>query len=176
MDGGVVVSCEFVVSGRDTAEILETAEHPLDAVALSVEVSVVRDWHGAASGRRDDGKGASFGQALAQGIGVVGTISEQMADRACSVDQRGGHGAVVDVAGAEPQHTRPAGVVRQGVDFGGTAAAGSADRLCEVPPFAPAAERCALMWVASIAPPPHTPLMPVSAWKTSNQTPCWLQR
>lgn len=176
MDGGVVVSCELVVSGSDPAEILETTEHPLDAVALSIKVPIVRDWHVAASGRRDDGKYASFGEALAQGVGVVGTISEEMGDRACAGDQRGGHGTVVDVAGAEPQHTRPAGLVRQGVDFGGATAAGSADRLREVPPFAPAAERWALMWVASIAPPPHTPLMPVSAWKTSNQTPCWLQR
>ena len=30
-----------------------------------------------------------FGEASAQGVGVVGTISEQMADRACSADQRG---------------------------------------------------------------------------------------
>ena len=162
--------------GGDAAEVLEPAEHALDAVTLAIEVAVVRDRDGSAAGRRDDGNRASFGKPGAQGIGVIGTVGQEMADRACGSDQGGRHVAVVDVSGAEPQYARPAGFVGQGVDFGGAAAARTADRLREVPPFAPAAERWALMWVASIAPPPHTPLMPVSAWKTSNQTPCWLQR
>jgi hypothetical protein len=176
MDCGVIVAGELVVAGGDASEVLEPAEHALDAIALAVEGAVVRDGRGAAAGRWDDGAGAALGQPAAQGVGVIGTIGQEMAERAGRRDQGHSHGAVIDVAGAEPQDPRPAGIVGQGVDFGGAAAAGAADRLGEVPPFAPAAERCALMWVASIAPPPQTPLIPVSAWKTSNQTPCRLQR
>jgi hypothetical protein len=72
--------------------------------------------------------------------------------------------------------SRPALLVGQAVELAGPSAARGADRLDEGPPFAPPAERCALMWVASIATLPHTPQWPVSASNISNQMPCRLHR
>jgi hypothetical protein len=68
-----------------------------------------------------------------------------------SGNQGSGHRPVMDIAGRQQQHARAARLVGQGVDLGGAPAARAADRLRVVPPFAPDAERCALMWVASIA-------------------------
>jgi hypothetical protein len=64
-----------------------------------------------------------------------------------------GHADIVDVAGAEQEHTGPATLVDQAMDLGGAASARAAYGLEEGPPFAPAADRCALTWVASIAAP-----------------------
>jgi len=43
VDGGVVVSGEFVVSGCDASVVFEPAEHALDPVALPIEVASVRE-------------------------------------------------------------------------------------------------------------------------------------
>ena len=69
-DGGEGHGCceidgEFVVSGGDSAEVLESAEHALDPVALSVGdgiegVTVFPGWI-----VRDDRPGSAFGQELA---------------------------------------------------------------------------------------------------------------
>jgi hypothetical protein len=69
----------------------------------------------------------------------------------------------VTVAGGDQEGDRPATILGQRVDFGCTAAARAANRLFEVPPFAPAAERWALMWVESIDIVPIRPVEPVSA-------------
>jgi len=66
--------------------------------------------------------------------------------------------------------------VGQGVDFRRPPAARAADGLAEGPPFPPAAERCALMCVLSIATVPMTPVEPVKASNISNQMPCQLVR
>jgi hypothetical protein len=50
-----------------------------------------------------------------------------------------------------------------GMNFSRPSAARSTDGLSEVPPFAPAAERCALMWVESTAVVETTTLFPVRA-------------
>lgn len=49
------------------------------------------------------------------------------------------------VARSNQEGKRTADIVGQRVDFGGLAATRAADRVVEGPPFAPAAERCALM-------------------------------
>jgi hypothetical protein len=62
-----------------------------------------------------------------------------------------GHADVGEVAGAQQQDARSALLVHQGVDLGGAAAPGTTYAVNEGPPFAPAAERWALMDVLSIA-------------------------
>jgi len=62
------------------------------------------------------------------------------------------------------------------MELAGSPAARGADRLDEGPPFAPPAERRALIWVASIATLPQIPQWPVSASNISNQMPCRLHR
>ena len=54
------------------------------------------------------------------------------------------------MTGADNQLPRPPAFVDGGVDFGRAPATRAANRLRLSPPFPPAAERWALIWVASI--------------------------
>ena len=54
---------------------------------------------------------------------------------------------IVNVPGRNHQSTRAADVIGQGVDLGRLPAARTANGVIERPPFAPAAERWALMYV-----------------------------
>ena len=92
----------------------------------------------------DDRLDAALDQPVAQLSGVVGPIGEQTLGRRGAAQQLGGADQVVGVAGGDDQRPGAALVVGQGVDLGGATAAGSADGIGEGPPFAPAAERCAL--------------------------------
>jgi hypothetical protein len=67
------------------------------------------------------------------------------------------------IAGRDQKGDWAATVLGQHVDFCRATAARAADRVVEVPPFAPAAERCALMCVLSIDIVPIRPVEPVSA-------------
>ncbi len=125
----------------------------------------------------DDHLGALGGDGGTDGIGVVAAIgNEPIEAPGGRLDQLRRHGHVVDVAGREHQQARPALGIGQSVELAGAAAARDAYGLRESPPFAPPAERCALMCVASMATVPHTPLWPVSASNMPSQMPCRLQR
>ena len=70
---------------------------------------------------------------------------------------------IVSIAGCQHQGAWPPRLVGQRVNLGGTSATGSADSLRQRPPFAPPAERCALMCMLSIeaVTPPIRPVEPV---------------
>lgn len=84
-------------------------------------------------------------------VGIVAAVGNEAAERADSADQVGGDSDVVDVAGGQQQDPGPALGVGQAVELRRAPATRAADGLREVPPFAPAAERWALMWVLSMA-------------------------
>ena len=165
------VSGELVVSGGDAAKVLEAAEHTFDEVALTILDGVIRDQRLAPSDRGDDGFDVLPGQQMTQLVGVVSFVGEESSDRAGEPQQRGRHRHIVLVAGREQQNPRPTGLVAQRVEGCCSAAARAADRLLEGPPFPPPAERCALMWVLSIAAVPMTPVLPVTAANMASQMP-----
>ncbi len=84
-------------------------------------------------------------------VGVIGAIGDEPPDRSGAVEKARRNGDVVDVAGGQDEDARPTLFVRERVELAGAAAARFAERLPEGPPFPPAAERCALMCVLSIA-------------------------
>jgi hypothetical protein len=84
-------------------------------------------------------------------VRVIGLVGEQLADRPGALDQLRRDGDVVDVPSRQDEDARPAFPVRERVDLARPAAARGAERLLEGPPFPPAAERCALMCVLSMA-------------------------
>ena len=127
------------------------AEHALDAVALAVGIAIVRDRRPSAGGGRDDCLGAPLGEHEAEGVGIICLVGHQARDWTGLGKQGSGQCAVVDVPRRQQEHARAALFVGQGVDLGRAPAARAPDRLDEVPPFAPAAERWALIWVASTA-------------------------
>jgi hypothetical protein len=94
---------------------------------------------------RDHGLDTACGQFVAQAPGIVSSIGQQTAWIADHADQTACADQVVGVARGNQEGERTADVVGQRVDFGGLPAARAADCIVEGPPFAPAAERWALM-------------------------------
>jgi len=109
-------------------------------------------------------------------VGVVAAVGDQAADRAGPVQQGAGEADVVDVSGCQQQYAGPPLTIGQGVELARLAAAREAERLGIGPPFAPPAERWALMCVLSIIARPWIGLCPVKASKMPSHTPCRLQR
>lgn len=102
---------------------------------------------------------------MAQVVGIVATIGNQTPYRTASLQQGSGDADVVDVAGGQQQDTWPALTVGQRVELARLAAARLAERLEVCPPFAPPAERWALMCVLSIMAKPWIGLCPVRVSK-----------
>ena len=88
---------------------------------------------------------------MAQMVGIIAAVGDQPADRSGPVQKVCRDGDVVDVAGRQQEDAWPSLRVRQRVELARPPAARGADRLLEGPPFPPAAERWARIWVLSIA-------------------------
>ncbi len=99
------------------------------------------------SGRvwRDDGLAAMAFEPTAQAHGIVGPVSDEAPWRLYVGQEPRRGGDVGDIAGGQQEGDRPSQRIGQGVDLGRAPAARAADGVAESPPFAPAAERCALM-------------------------------
>ncbi len=160
----------------DATEVFEASEHAFDKIALAVGGGIVGNDGFSSRAAGDDGLSALFGDRGAQPICVIGLVGKQPGEGPDRRDQSRRNRDIASVAGREHQGPRPALIVRQGVDFGGTPASRSANGLVERPPFPPAAERCALIYELSMATVPIIPVEPVRAPKISYQTPCRLHR
>jgi hypothetical protein len=112
---------------------------------------------------RDHCLDAALCQPIAQACCVVSSVGEQSAGQAGLSQELSGASQIVSVAGRNEKRKRTPQIVGQRVDFGRPPAPRAADRVMEGPPFAPAAERCALMCVLSIDIVPIIPVEPVSA-------------
>ena len=108
--------------------------------------------------RRNNGLAPAISQPVAQPSGIVGTIRDQPFWGRYTGEQSRGPVQVMRLSRGQRESQRAPDGVGQGVNFGRPSAARSADGLSEVPPFAPAAERCALTWVLSTAVVLTTPL------------------
>lgn len=110
---------------------------------------------------RDDDIAPALCQPFAQLSGIVGAVGDQArggrhpAQNLAEADQ------IMGLARSEAERQGAAPVIRQGVNLGRPSAARSSDGVGIVPPFAPAAERWALMCVLSADVVPMTPLEPV---------------
>jgi len=98
----------------------------------------------------------------AQARRIIGAIGQQLVAGTAYGQQRPGAGEIVGIAGRQDKGDGSAKIVAQRVDFRRSPAARGANGMMTSPPFAPAAERCALMWVESTD-PVNTPVEPVSA-------------
>jgi hypothetical protein len=125
---------------------------------------------------RDDGFAAALLEPASQLGGGVSSVSNQATRRRYSPEEFCRSDQFVCLPRCHGESQGAARGIGYGVNFGRPSPARLADRLLEVPPFAPAAERCALTCVASTAVVLTTPFDPLRAQKTSSQTPCLLQR
>lgn len=149
----------------DASEVFEPAEEALDDVALAVGYGIVAVRMFAVGLRRDDDVAAALGEPFAQGPGVVGAVGDELAGSTGDGEQVARSVQVAGVARGEDEGERAAELVGQRVNFGGTSTARTPDSMSAGPPFAPAAERCALtcMLSSEAITPPITPFEPVRA-------------
>ena len=113
--------------------------------------------------RRDHRLYSPFRQPIPQAIGIVGPVSEQSPGRRDCRQQIARGRQIMAIAGRDQKGDRAATILGQRVDFCRAAAARAAYRVVEVPPFAPPAERWALMCALSIDIVPIRPVEPVRA-------------
>lgn len=110
---------------------------------------------------RDDRFTAPFSQPVAKHLGIVGPVGNQAFWHRRLFQQLGSARQVVGLSRGQGKRKGPAFFIRQGMNFSRPSAPRSADGLCKVPPFAPDAERWALMWVESTAVVETMPLDPL---------------
>jgi hypothetical protein len=67
----------LIISCGDGAVDLEMAEHPLDAVALTVKPLFEADRLGAVLSWRDDGANAALLEVVADRIGIIGLVGDE---------------------------------------------------------------------------------------------------
>jgi hypothetical protein len=112
---------------------------------------------------RDDGLAVSFGKLAATLAGLVGAVGDELAGRGDTWQACARADEILGVARRDGEGERTASLVGRRVNVGRPSAARAADRVNEVPPFAPVAEWCALTWVESMAADETTPLDRVRA-------------
>ena len=72
---------EPIVAGCDATPVLQSAEHALDQIASAVGLAVERTGSLSPGARGDDRLDAAFSQQGAEGVGIVGLVTEQPARR-----------------------------------------------------------------------------------------------
>ena len=132
---------EAVVSGGDPAEILEAAEHALNRVAITVEVGREATLPGSVGLGRDVGRCPLALDLAAHRVGVIALVAVQDLGRGDPVEQDIGSDAVRHLAAGQQERDRATETIGQGMDFRRPSAARAADRLAELPPFPPEAQR-----------------------------------
>ena len=132
---------ETVVTGGDSAEVLEASEHALDGVAVAIEGRGEAVFPEPVGLGRDVGRGALALDLATHGIAVIALVATEDGGRRQTTEQRVGGDAVRHLTAGQEEGDRAAERVRERVDLRGAAAARAADRLGELPPFPPAALR-----------------------------------
>ena len=135
-DYSVAVCCQ-------ASPVLETAEEALDEVATPIGGSIERIRNSPRCGGWNNGLDATGFEPVTQAVGVISFICDQVFRRRDGTQQRHGHADVGDVARRQRESDRSAAIIGQTMDLRGATAARAPDRLRPLPPFAPAAERCA---------------------------------
>ena len=138
-----IVSGQAVVSCCQASPVLETAEEAFDKVATPIYGAIERVRNCSRCGGWNNSLDATGFEPVTQAVRVISFICHQVFRRGDGTQQRHGHADVGNVAGRQREGNRPAAIIGQTMDFRGATAARAPDRLRPLPPFAPAAERCA---------------------------------
>ena len=132
-DRGEEVGGELVIACRDAAEVLEPAEGILDEMALLVAGSVVANGRCPRAAARDDRNRSSFTDRIAQSVGIVALIGNDVACADGALEKRWSGTHVGDVSRRERDRVG-APDVGERVDLGGLPNNKKKNRL-RPPPF-----------------------------------------
>ena len=132
---------EAIVSGSDSAEVLEAAEHALDGVTIAVEEGREAVLPAPIGLGRDIRCGALALDFATDGVAVIPFVAMEDRGGAHAFEQGIGRHAVGDLAAGQQEGDGTAETIGQRVDFDGSPVARAADGLRELPPFPPEAQR-----------------------------------
>lgn len=141
MNSGQEVSGELVVSGSDTAKVLEPAEAAFDDISAFVGAFVEAMDNDAVGFVGNDGLGAATNDFAAKVIAVIPFVGQE---RTHGWRERQNIGRCRDIgilAWGQMQDNRPAERITQRMDFCRAASTRAADCLIVLPPFPPEAHR-----------------------------------
>lgn len=110
-------------AGGNGSEMLDLVEEAFDEIAISVEERAERRNVDASRHGFDVRPGAALGQAVSEGVAVMGAIGEQGLSGAKAIQHIAGASAVMGLALGELEGNRIAVGVDQGVDLGRRSAA-----------------------------------------------------
>lgn len=140
MNSGQEVSGELVVSGSDTAKVLEPAEAAFDDISAFVGAFVEAMDNDAVGFVGNDGLGAATNDFAAKVIAVIPFVGQERTHGR----ERQNIGRCRDIgilAWGQMQDNRPAERITQRMDFCRAASTRAADCLIVLPPFPPEAHR-----------------------------------
>jgi len=112
---------------------------------------------------RDDRLTSPFGQPVSELCGIIGPVGQEPFRGWDALEKHGRADQIMRLSWRNREGDGAAQRIGYGMNFSRPSAARPTDCVFEVPPFAPAAERCALMWVESTAVVDTTTLLPVRA-------------
>lgn len=141
MNSGQEVSGELIVSGSDTAKVLEPAEAAFDDISAFVGAFVEAMDNDAVGFVGNDGLGAATNDFAAKVIAVIPFVGQE---RTHGWRERQNIGRCRDIgilAWGQMQDNRPAERITQRMDFCRAASTRAADCLIVLPPFPPEAHR-----------------------------------
>ena len=128
----------LLITGSQTAELLQPAETALDSIALFVELLIVPALFLPATPGGDDRFGLHRFDMGQDGFRVVAPVSDNRIRLALS-EQLHGLGAVVDLPGGDAEVDRLSMLIRQQVNFGRQTSSGTPQSLVCAPFLRPVA-------------------------------------
>ena len=142
---------ELIVAGGDGPVDLEMAEHPLDAVALLVEGSVVLDLYAAVRPPWNHRLDVSLREVGANGIGIISLVGQQRSRGAFGKVDQGCIGlAISSFPARQVERERSSEGIGEAVKLTGEPAPRAAKTASMNPPLPPAAETWARTVVLSM--------------------------
>jgi len=139
VDGGEIAAGQPIISGGDTAEVLEPAEHSFDGVSAAIEPGREAVLPFAIGFRRYVGNAPRRLDLATDGITVVTLVAVDHEALRQIIEQLRRHLAIRHVAAAQQQLQRATRSICQRMDLARSPAVRAANRLAALPPFPPLA-------------------------------------
>lgn len=139
LDHGEEVFGEFVVAGRDAAEVLQLGEEALDQVPLAIK-PCAEIWLRAPVGLwRDIGECPLLAERRPDAIGIVSLVRQNDCSGTNMIEQIVSDLAIMGLPCSQAQPDREAFAVNDRMDFGREPASGATQAIISIPLFAVAA-------------------------------------
>ena len=118
LDDGEIVFGVFLVSGCDGSVVSDFAKEALDEIAEFIEVAAEGGWPGSLWHGSDIGPDAARGHFGAQGVRVIGPVSQRDIAIGEGVEHIGGAAAIMRLAWRDLQQDRQSTGIDQRMDLG----------------------------------------------------------